>query len=319
MSSEASEVPSITSLHNCLKLRPVSKSEIEEIYYPLQQAFGWLPLTHDAEICALDPTGFQIAFLGSEPVTICNLTCYDNEMAYLGPYIVTEKYRGKGFGLPVFKQVLQKASAAGKNVMLDAVPDQEQNYVKSGFTTYCCSQTYELKTSAFLHSIYNMRSPVMAEDQLKGLNQVHKAMEIETRALGIVRQSFWETLLSPEKYIIHDLHSISRSNLESSETRRTILFMPNRGESLICARVGGTRNLPIISALYATTDDMAKGLITEMCQVLARMGYESVCLSMLEHFDFAETLGAKPISQRYSRMYTADPKRTFQQVYCNGP
>ena len=95
-------------------------------------AEGWNPGLHDAQCFhATDPDGFLIAYLGSEPVGCISVVAYDDSFGFLGLYIVRPEFRGKGYGQQLWKAGMPYLG--DRNVGLDGVVAQQENYKKSGF------------------------------------------------------------------------------------------------------------------------------------------------------------------------------------------
>ncbi|MEZ0309461.1 MAG: GNAT family N-acetyltransferase [Ramlibacter sp.] len=95
-------------------------------------AEGWNPGLHDASCFhAADPDGFLVGVLDGEPVASISVVKYGTDFGFLGLYIVKPGYRGRGLGLGVWRAGM--ASLAGRNVGLDGVIAQQDNYRKSGF------------------------------------------------------------------------------------------------------------------------------------------------------------------------------------------
>ncbi|ADP72285.1 GCN5-related N-acetyltransferase [Rhodomicrobium vannielii ATCC 17100] len=95
-------------------------------------AEGWNPGRHDAScFYAADPYGFFLADLDGEPVGCISAVAYDAAFGFLGLYIVKPSYRGRGFGLKLWDTAM--AYMGTRNVGLDGVVAQQDNYKKSGF------------------------------------------------------------------------------------------------------------------------------------------------------------------------------------------
>lgn len=103
---------------------------------------GWNPGLHDAEcFYAADPTGFFVGELQGEPVASISVVKYGAGFAFLGLYIVRPEFRGRGLGWALWQQAMQ--SAAGRQVGLDGVVEQQANYRKSGFELAWRNVRYE--------------------------------------------------------------------------------------------------------------------------------------------------------------------------------
>ncbi len=93
---------------------------------------GWNPGLYDADsFFAADPGGFLVGELGGEPIATISVVKYGRTFGFLGFYIVKPEHRGKGYGLRIWNAGM--ASLEGRNVGLDGVVDQQDNYRKSGF------------------------------------------------------------------------------------------------------------------------------------------------------------------------------------------
>jgi len=95
-------------------------------------AEGWNPGLHDAECFhAADPDGFLIAYLGKQAIGCISVVAYDAAFAFLGLYIVRPEFRGRGWGLKLWQAGMRQLE--NRNVGLDGVIAQQDNYRKSGF------------------------------------------------------------------------------------------------------------------------------------------------------------------------------------------
>jgi GNAT superfamily N-acetyltransferase len=95
---------------------------------------GWNPGNTDVQaFFAADPGAFQIGRLDGEPVACISVVKYGAGFGFLGFYIARPKIRGKGYGIKVWNAGMQRL--AGRNVGLDGVVAQQDNYKKSGFRT----------------------------------------------------------------------------------------------------------------------------------------------------------------------------------------
>ncbi|MFG2334337.1 GNAT family N-acetyltransferase [Streptomyces sp. NPDC048604] len=95
-------------------------------------AEGWNPGLDDASaFFAQDPEGFFLGRLDGDPVSAISVVNYGDAYAFLGFYLVRPDQRGKGHGLATWRAAL--AHAGDRTVGLDGVPDQQDNYRRSGF------------------------------------------------------------------------------------------------------------------------------------------------------------------------------------------
>ena len=93
---------------------------------------GWNPGLDDARaFLAADPQGFLLAEERGAPVAAISVVNHSEDFAFLGLYICRPAYRGRGIGHALWRHAL--SHAGDRTVGLDGVPDQQANYVKSGF------------------------------------------------------------------------------------------------------------------------------------------------------------------------------------------
>lgn len=93
---------------------------------------GWNPGLYDAESFYItDPNGFLIAELNEQPIGCISVVAYDNNFGFLGFYIVKPEFRGQGYGLQIWQKGMEYLG--NRNIGLDGVIAQQQNYKKSGF------------------------------------------------------------------------------------------------------------------------------------------------------------------------------------------
>lgn len=94
---------------------------------------GWNPGLDDREpFYAADPDGFLLGLLDGEPIAMISAVKYGNTFGFMGFYIVKPEWRGHGYGLKIWQAAV--ASLEGRNIGLDGVVDQQENYRKSGFS-----------------------------------------------------------------------------------------------------------------------------------------------------------------------------------------
>jgi len=93
---------------------------------------GWNPGIYDADsFYNTDTKGFFIGLLNNEPIACFSAVAYNDKFGFLGFYIVKPEYRGKGYGIQIWKAGLNHLKT--QNIGLDGVVAQQDNYKKSGF------------------------------------------------------------------------------------------------------------------------------------------------------------------------------------------
>ena len=113
-------------------IRTMTRTELDlAIEWAAQE--GWNPGLQDAaSFYAADPTGFLVGLLDGEAIACISAVKYAPDFAFIGFYIVKPEYRGQGFGWQIWQAAL--ATVGDRNVGLDGVVAQQENYKKSGFT-----------------------------------------------------------------------------------------------------------------------------------------------------------------------------------------
>ena len=114
-----------------MEVRAMTLAELETV---LEWAAleGWNPGWQDAASFYLaDPGGFLLGLQDGEPVASIFAVRYGAGFGFIGGYIVRPEYRGKGFGMALWRAGM--ARLAGRNVGLDGVLAQQANYARSGF------------------------------------------------------------------------------------------------------------------------------------------------------------------------------------------
>lgn len=93
---------------------------------------GWNPGLDDAEaFFAADPEGFFLAEDRGTPVAAISVVNHSPDFAFLGLYLCRPSHRGRGIGYALWRHAM--AHAGDRTIGLDGVPDQQDNYLRSGF------------------------------------------------------------------------------------------------------------------------------------------------------------------------------------------
>ena len=117
--------------NNKYKIRTMNRKEVE-IAVEWAAKEGWNPGIYDADcFYSADPDGFFIGLLGDEPIATISAIKYGESFGFIGFYIVKPEYRGKGYGIKIWNAGLKYLE--GRNIGLDGVVSQQDNYKKSGF------------------------------------------------------------------------------------------------------------------------------------------------------------------------------------------
>ena len=114
------------------EIRVLNESEIQ-LAVDWAAAEGWNPGLNDAAIFYnTDPQGFVAGFLEGKPIATISAIRYGENFGFVGFYVVKPEFRGRGFGLRLWKAAMDRLE--GRNIGLDGVVAQQENYKKSGFS-----------------------------------------------------------------------------------------------------------------------------------------------------------------------------------------
>lgn len=88
-----------------------------------------------------DPGGFLIGRVDGEPLLSISVVRQGTGFGFLGFYIARPEVRGKGYGIQLWNTGMKRLE--GRNVGLDGVVAQQENYKKSGFKSAWNNARYE--------------------------------------------------------------------------------------------------------------------------------------------------------------------------------
>jgi len=135
-------------------IRRASQKELE-IMIEWAAKEGWNPGFYDAEsFYAADPNGYFMGFLDKMPISSISAVSYGGKFGFLGFYIVSPKFRGKGYGIKIWNQAIKYLD--GQNIGLDGVVTQQENYKKSGFKLAHRNIRYEGKSQRKIYTSPNI-------------------------------------------------------------------------------------------------------------------------------------------------------------------
>mmetsp|Transcript_11611 Transcript_11611/g.13660 ORF Transcript_11611/g.13660 Transcript_11611/m.13660 type:complete len:290 (-) Transcript_11611:112-981(-) len=249
---------------------------------------GWNPGLADAgTYFETDPEGYWCGVLNGEMVASISAVKYGVDFGFVGFYIVKSGFRGKGYGLELWNRAME--SLAGRNVGLDGVVEQQDNYKKSGFQLAYNNIRYEGVTNGES----NLREGIVAiaEDQL-------------------------EVILSYDKpFFPGERQSFLRKWLKQDGS--TALASWRDGDLLGYGVIRPCRNGYKIGPLFADTAEIAESLLLGL-QSSVRSG-EPFYLDFPEGNEAALVLVMKYKMRKVfdtARMYTADfPTLPLSRIY----
>jgi hypothetical protein len=241
---------------------------------------GWNPGNTDSlAFHATDPGGFLIGRLDGKPVTCISVVRYGRAFGFLGYYIARPEIRGQGSGIQIWRAGM--ARLAGRNVGLDGVVAQQDNYRKSGFRL----------------AWNNVRHEGMAAD----VASPSGTTLVDARTLPFDRLAAYDRRFFPE----------ARDNFLApwiSLPERSALAAVRDGEIVGFAVLRACRAASRIGPLYGSSPEVAAALISALA---AKMPGKPVAVDVPDMNGPAvalmERLGLKP-SFETARMYTGgDP------------
>lgn len=200
---------------------------------------GWNPGRHDAACFRpTDPDGFLGGFLDGEMIASVSAVNYDDAFAFLGFYIVKPEFRNRGHGLEIAQHAL--AHCKGRNMGLDGVVEQQENYRKSGFSFAYNNYRFAGTKRAMLETL----GPV-PNAHVIDLHQVTEPLRSYDRALFPARRDVFL-----QAWIDAPGHCC-RCFLDQGQIRGYVTLRP--------CRTGYK-----IGPLFADTVDIAKGLLASV-------------------------------------------------------
>ena len=120
-------------MDNLLSIKPLSDSEIDFVT-EISREEGFAPGVGDLGIYQnTDKQGLWVGWLNENPIGCIAGVRYNENYGFLGLFLVIEKYRGRGFGLQLWKKALGHLSDL-PCVGLEAAPGRISDYSKWGFS-----------------------------------------------------------------------------------------------------------------------------------------------------------------------------------------
>lgn len=125
----------------------MTRSDLE-VVIDWAAAEGWNPGLNDGDtFFSTDPGGYLVGEIEGEMISSISAVSYGQRYGFIGFYITKPSHRGQGFGFRLWRAGMKQLE--GRNIGLDGVPQQEENYRKSGFKTAYSNIRYELASNSF--------------------------------------------------------------------------------------------------------------------------------------------------------------------------
>ncbi|MGI9368465.1 MAG: GNAT family N-acetyltransferase [Ruegeria sp.] len=244
---------------------------------------GWNPGIHDAECFqTTDPAGFLGGFLDGEMIASVSAVNYDDAFSFLGFYIVRPEFRGSGHGLEIAQHAI--AHCQGRNMGLDGVVEQQDNYRKSGFS-------FAYNNYRFTGSVARILAKLgqISTDQVSELRDVGDDLKSYDRKLfPAPRDAFLQSWISAPSHI-------SRAFLDDGQIRGYVTLRPCQS---------GYK----VGPLFADNPEIAQALLTTALNAVPKdHGNRDVFIDMpqpnAQAFALAEKLELEKVFET-ARMYS---------------
>jgi ribosomal protein S18 acetylase RimI-like enzyme len=267
-------------------IRPATRAELDQLI-DWAAAEGWNPGLDDAEAFrAADPEGFLIGLLEDEPVAGISVVRYGDDFGFLGLYIVRPEHRGQGHGWAIWQAGM--ARLQGRNVGLDGVVAQQDNYRRSGFVLAHRNVRYAGRIDA----------PSGGDPHIVPLQHLpfDDVMRYDRLCFPASRDAFLRAWLDP--------------------ARRTGRAYVEDGRLLGYGVVRASRDGFKVGPLFADRADVAEALLRSLA---AEAGGASIYVDLpepnREAVALVEGLGLQPVFET-ARMYTGgDPALPLERIY----
>ena len=120
-------------MDNLLSIKPLCDDDVDFVT-EISRKEGFVPGVGDLGIYKnTDNQGLWVGWLDDKPVGCIAGVRYNENYGFLGLFLVTEKFRGRGFGLQLWKKALNHLNDL-PCVGLEAAPERINDYSKWGFT-----------------------------------------------------------------------------------------------------------------------------------------------------------------------------------------
>ncbi len=116
-----------------LSIKPLCEADIDFVT-EISRKEGFAPGVGDLDIYKnTDKQGLWVGWLNDNPIGCIAGVRYNENYGFLGLFLVIEKYRGRGFGLQLWKKALDHLNDL-PCVGLEAAPERIADYTNWGFT-----------------------------------------------------------------------------------------------------------------------------------------------------------------------------------------
>jgi len=129
-------------MNDQFRIRRMNKEEVDPIAVRWAAGEGWNPGLYDATcFFAADPEGFLVGEIDGAPAAVISAVAYDGKFGFMGFYIVKPEFRGKGYGMQIFRAAMDRMGE--RNIGGDGVMERIKDYETQGFKAYYKNRRYQ--------------------------------------------------------------------------------------------------------------------------------------------------------------------------------
>ena len=228
-----------------------SPEEVRHIIIERAAANCWRPGALDhVSFYAADKTGFFVGELNGEPISCMSVVKYAENFAFIGHFMVDEPYRGRGYGLLMWKAAVASISE-GCNTAGDSTEEKAYRsvYKRIGCKPKWCVQCIDLVASKAAFALSEIPlSPAVTIQPASKVN-FNDLLEYDTRIHVFPRQAFLEKWISAPN---------CHASVAISDNGRVVGYTVVR---TTLKREDGWR----IGPLFADNAEIARSLYREAC------------------------------------------------------
>lgn len=201
-SSTSRPSPDLSAMTEEYSIASATADELH-IFHDIQKSQGWEPFDQSYRVFeSFSKEGMLLGRLSGEVISSFMGLRYSPGYAFLALYWVDKRFRGKQYGIQIFKRVLETLKDCDI-VGLDADPGKDKVYEKWGYKVLCDSTSCTLST---LPKVYGKRSFEMASD--KKLIDLKELATFDAQCFPAYRQVFLGNCIEiGHPFVARDPHS----------------------------------------------------------------------------------------------------------------
>jgi hypothetical protein len=171
------------------KIRQATRDEVD-VMVEWARKEGWNPGLHDAKcFYEQDPKGFFVGLLDNKIIATVSAVRYDNTYGFMGFYIVKKDFRGKGYGMKIFRKAW--GYLGNRNKGGDGVLENLKKYSQIGLKLAHLNARYQGFGTG-----NNRKNPSIVK--LQDLD-FKKVVNYDTQAFGFNRKKFLRRWINQPK------------------------------------------------------------------------------------------------------------------------